>query len=176
MSLAPFCSPPYKALPPSHSSLAFLSVLDCKTPGPVACLQPHPPSSQVAGLAPCCPLVVLIRLLIHTNGFFYSFLSGPWPGAPLGTLFMPFSVTIPSWIQPHQTLVQCLAKQPSCLQHVQALPLVLGSCLPPPNLVLLHPQPGEDGTPPFSPPDRDRRGDSPAWSGRGSRPSRRTSG
>ena len=29
---------------------------------------------------------------------------------------------------------------------------------------------------PFSPPDRDRRGDSPAWSGRGSRPSRRTSG
>ena len=25
-------------------------------------------------------------------------------------------------------------------------------------------------------PDRDRRGDSPAWSGRGSRPSRRTSG
>ena len=28
----------------------------------------------------------------------------------------------------------------------------------------------------FSPPDRDRRGDSPAWSGRGSRPSRRTSG
>ena len=26
---------------------------------------------------------------------------------------------------------------------------------------------------PFSPPDRDRRGDSPAWSGRGSRPSRR---
>ena len=27
---------------------------------------------------------------------------------------------------------------------------------------------------PFSPPDRDRRGDSPAWSGRGSRPSRRT--
>ena len=152
MSLAPFCSPPYKALPPSHSSLAFLSVLDCKTPGPVACLQPHPPSSQVAGLAPCCPLVVLIRLLIHTNGFFYSFLSGPWPGAPLGTLFMPFSVTIPSWIQPHQTLVQCLAKQPSCLQHVQALPLVLGSCLPPPNLVLLHPQPGEDDTPPFSPP------------------------
>ena len=29
---------------------------------------------------------------------------------------------------------------------------------------------------PFSPPDRDRRGDSPAWSGRGSRASRRTSG
>ena len=29
---------------------------------------------------------------------------------------------------------------------------------------------------PGSPPDRDRRGDSPAWSGRGSRPSRRTSG
>ena len=29
---------------------------------------------------------------------------------------------------------------------------------------------------PFSPPDRDRRGDSHAWSGRGSRPSRRTSG
>ena len=29
---------------------------------------------------------------------------------------------------------------------------------------------------PFSPPDRDRRGDSPACSGRGSRPSRRTSG
>ena len=29
---------------------------------------------------------------------------------------------------------------------------------------------------PFSPPDRDRRGDSPAWSGGGSRPSRRTSG
>ena len=29
---------------------------------------------------------------------------------------------------------------------------------------------------PFSPLDRDRRGDSPAWSGRGSRPSRRTSG
>ena len=29
---------------------------------------------------------------------------------------------------------------------------------------------------PLSPPDRDRRGDSPAWSGRGSRPSRRTSG
>ena len=29
---------------------------------------------------------------------------------------------------------------------------------------------------PFSPPDRDRRGDSLAWSGRGSRPSRRTSG
>ena len=29
---------------------------------------------------------------------------------------------------------------------------------------------------PFSPPDRDRRGDSPAWSRRGSRPSRRTSG
>ena len=29
---------------------------------------------------------------------------------------------------------------------------------------------------PFSLPDRDRRGDSPAWSGRGSRPSRRTSG
>ena len=29
---------------------------------------------------------------------------------------------------------------------------------------------------PFSPPDRDRRGNSPAWSGRGSRPSRRTSG
>ena len=28
----------------------------------------------------------------------------------------------------------------------------------------------------FSPPDRDRRGDSPAWSERGSRPSRRTSG
>ena len=28
----------------------------------------------------------------------------------------------------------------------------------------------------YSPPDRDRRGDSPAWSGRGSRPSRRTSG
>ena len=27
-----------------------------------------------------------------------------------------------------------------------------------------------------TPPDRDRRGDSPAWSGRGSRPSRRTSG
>ena len=29
---------------------------------------------------------------------------------------------------------------------------------------------------PFSPPDRDRRGESPAWSGRGSQPSRRTSG
>ena len=29
---------------------------------------------------------------------------------------------------------------------------------------------------PFSPPGRDRRGDSPAWSRRGSRPSRRTSG
>ena len=29
---------------------------------------------------------------------------------------------------------------------------------------------------PFYPPDRDRRVDSPAWSGRGSRPSRRTSG
>ena len=29
---------------------------------------------------------------------------------------------------------------------------------------------------PPAPPDRDRRGDSPAWSGRGSRPSRRTSG
>ena len=31
-------------------------------------------------------------------------------------------------------------------------------------------------TEPSGPPDRDRRGDSPAWSGRGSRPSRRTSG
>ena len=36
--------------------------------------------------------------------------------------------------------------------------------------------PGKNTGVPFSPPDRDRRGDSPAWSGRGSRPSRRPSG
>ena len=34
----------------------------------------------------------------------------------------------------------------------------------------VHPK--GDQSRPFSPPDRDRRGDSPAWSGRGSRPSR----
>ena len=36
--------------------------------------------------------------------------------------------------------------------------------------------PGTASSEPLPPPDRDRRGDSPAWSGRGSRPSRRTSG
>ena len=65
MSLPPFCSPPCKAFPPFHSSLAFLSFLNCKTPGQVPCLRPHPPSSRVSGLAPQGPLIVLIRLLIH---------------------------------------------------------------------------------------------------------------
>lgn len=58
--------------------------------------QPYLPFSLVAGFAPLCPLLVLFRFSILTNGPCTPSLSGPLFWASLGTSLTPLSLDIPS--------------------------------------------------------------------------------